>query len=414
MDAAARTTTEPESTAAKRRRTGQQHKASGVSSGEVAVAIPDTHAVSDAAATAPSDDFAGRVRAAHVALEVTGAKEESREFLIAVRIKAGAREFIKKTAEDAGLRSLPGLFLVSVERPRKAATNLQHTPKESSSPRAQTTPATVAPPGGRASVALVVSGEEEKGKVDSEGVDVVDPAVDPLQADDVLWYAGTAASIAMIRKIPGLAPYATDQVDKLNANSQERRLIQAVVAKTGPLVGKSIRDIKFRSRYNAVVLAVHREGVRVHARIGDVVLHPGDVLLLDAGPDFHRRRVTAEAVSRSCPSSRTPRPAVTTSRPGPGHRRRHDRLYTAGVTELIIAAIFAAGIMIACGALSEQEARDAIKWDVIVTIAAAFGMSKALQNSGVAGAVAEKLVRLAELSGTGEEVCWWRCTWRLS
>jgi Trk K+ transport system NAD-binding subunit len=36
-------------------------------------------------------------------------------------------------------------------------------------------------------------------------------------------------------------------------------------------VGKSIRDIKFRSRYNAVVLAVHREGVRVHARVGDVV-----------------------------------------------------------------------------------------------------------------------------------------------
>jgi Trk K+ transport system NAD-binding subunit len=46
--------------------------------------------------------------------------------------------------------------------------------------------------------------------------------------------------------------------------------------------GKSIRDIRFRSRYNAVVLAVHREGVRVHARVGDVVLHPGDVLLLDA------------------------------------------------------------------------------------------------------------------------------------
>ena len=357
--------------------------------------------MSDAAATAPSDDFAGRVRAAHVALEVTGAKEESREFLIAVRIKAGAREFIKKTAEDAGLRSLPGLFLVSVERPRKAATNLQHTPKESSSPRAQTTPATVAPPAEVASVALVVSGEEEKGKVDSEGVDVVDPAVDPLQADDVLWYAGTAASIAMIRKIPGLAPYATDQVDKLNANSQERRLIQAVVAKTGPLVGKSIRDIKFRSRYNAVVLAVHREGVRVHARIGDVVLHPGDVLLLDAGPDFHREAGhsgSGFALVSVLEDSAPPRLRLLV--PVLVIAVAMIVFYTAGVTELIIAAIFAAGIMIACGALSEQEARDAIKWDVIVTIAAAFGMSKALQNSGVAGAVADKLVRLAELSGT--------------
>ena len=76
-------------------------------------------------------------------------------------------------------------------------------------------------------------------------------------------------------------------------------------------------------------------------------------------------------------------------------------VYTAGATELLVAAVFAAAIMIACGALSEQEARDAIKWDVIVTIAAAFGMSKALQNSGVAGIVAQRLVRLAEISGTG-------------
>ena len=118
---------------------------------------------------------------------------------------------------------------------------------------------------------------------------VVDPSDDALCEDDVLWYAGNAGSVASLRKIPGLAPYSADQVDKLSGvNSQERRLIQAVVAKTGPLVGKSIREMKFRTRYNAVVLAVHREGARVHARIGDVVLHPGDVLLLDAGPDFQR------------------------------------------------------------------------------------------------------------------------------
>ena len=33
-----------------------------------------------------------------------------------MRIKGGARNFIKKTADEAGLRALPGLFLVSIER----------------------------------------------------------------------------------------------------------------------------------------------------------------------------------------------------------------------------------------------------------------------------------------------------------
>jgi hypothetical protein len=61
-----------------------------------------------------------------------------------------------------------------------------------------------------------------------------------------------------------LADLLTNLLTNLLSNS-------TCTAATGPLVGKSIRDIKFRSRYNAVVLAVHREGVRVHARVGDVV-----------------------------------------------------------------------------------------------------------------------------------------------
>ena len=185
-------------------------------------------------------------------------------------------------------------------------------------------------------------------------------------------------------------------------NSQERRLIQAVVAKTGPLVGKSIREMKFRTRYNAVVLAVHREGARVHARIGDVVLHPGDVLLLDAGPDFQREAGhsgSGFALVSVLEDSAPPRLRLLV--PVLVIAVAMIAVYTAGATELLVAAVFAAAIMIACGALSEQEARDAIKWDVIVTIAAAFGMSKALQNSVVAWIIAPRLVRLAEISGTG-------------
>ena len=142
----------------------------------------------------------------------------------------------------------------------------------------------------------------------------------------------------------------------------------------------------------------------MHARIGDVILHPGDVLLLDAGPDFHREAVNNSgsgfALVSVLEDSAPPRLRLLV--PVLIIAVAMIAVYTAGVTELLVAAIFAASIMIACGALSEQEARDAIKWDVIVTIAAAFGMSKALQNSGVAGIIAKTLVDLAEKSGTGD------------
>lgn len=57
--------------------------------------------------------------------------------------------------------------------------------------------------------------------------------------------------------------------------------------------------------------------------------------------------------------------------------------------------------MIALGILSEQEARDAVNWEVYVTIAAAFGIGTALVNSGVAGAVANFLVTVGTSVGEG-------------
>ena len=280
--------------------------------------------------------------------------EDAKEFLIGVQIEDTARQFIGKSAIEAGLRTLPKLFLVSIERGVYDASNVL----------------------------------QEELTID---------VTEQLQPGDILWYAGSAVAVSSLRKIPGLTTLGSDQASKLSSSNQDRRLVQAVVAKNGPLVGKSIRDMKFRTRYNAVVLAVHREGQRVHAKMGEVVLHAGDVLLLDAGPDLVREGFALVSILED---SAPPRlsllvPAITCA-------VAMIALYTFGVMSLLVAAIFASGVMIASGALSQQEARDAIKWDVIITIAAAFGLSKALQNSGVASFMAEQLVKLGTATNTGE------------
>ena len=53
-----------------------------------------------------------------------------------------------------------------------------------------------------------------------------------------------------------------------------------------PLVGQTIRDRRFRTVYNAVVIAVARSGERLRQKIGDIVLRPGDTLLLEARPSL--------------------------------------------------------------------------------------------------------------------------------
>lgn len=63
-------------------------------------------------------------------------------------------------------------------------------------------------------------------------------------------------------------------------------LVQVTLLKTSELVGQNIRKANFRSRFNAAVLAVKRHSGREPGRLGDVVLQPGDILILSAPPDF--------------------------------------------------------------------------------------------------------------------------------
>jgi di/tricarboxylate transporter len=55
----------------------------------------------------------------------------------------------------------------------------------------------------------------------------------------------------------------------------------------------------------------------------------------------------------------------------------------AGLASLFASAAVASAVMLLTGCLSGDAARKAVKWDVLVTIAAAFGISTALEKTGV-------------------------------
>ena len=274
------------------------------------------------------------------------------DFTCPVRvIPGGAVE--GKTLAAAGLRGLPGLFLTAVQK-----------------------------------------AGEEKDAVAAPGADYV------LTGDDVLWYAGDAAGISSLRRIPGITS-ENKQVDKLKLHKTDRRLVQAVVAIGSPLTNRQIRDVRFRTQFDAVIIAVQRSGGRIQAKIGDIVLQAGDVLLLDTGSSFLRLYKSDPAFALVSEIENSAPPQFDKLLPACGTALLMVIITVSGVLDLFVAALLASGVMLLFGCLTQDAARSAVNWNVITTIAAAFGISAAMENTGVANAIATTLVGAASGVGAG-------------
>lgn len=222
------------------------------------------------------------------------------------------------------------------------------------------------------------------------------PAVRPnekLQPHDRLVFVGVIDTVKDLQKIRGLMP-VTDQVFKLDSPRAERCLIEAVVSNTCRLVGTTIRAGQFRSVYNAVVIAAARNGERIKGKIGDIILQPGDTLLLETRPSFLEQQ-------------RNSRDFFLISEVADSNPPRHDRAWIAliilalmviSVTlqwlSLLEAALAAAGIMITTRCLQIASARRSVDWQVLIVIAASLALGQALQNTGTAAHIAHIVLKI--------------------
>jgi di/tricarboxylate transporter len=268
---------------------------------------------------------------------------DPRQYTVEMLVEPGSA-LVGQTIEGAGLRHLPGLFLVEIDR-------------------------------------------------DGEVLPAVAPR-ERLRGNDRLVFAGVVESVVDLQKIRGLKP-ATNQVFKLDAPRAERCLIEAVVSNSCPLVGRTIRESRFRTVYNAAVIAVARNGERVQKKIGDIVVQVGDTLLLEGHPSFldqHRNSRDFFLVSR-----------VEKSEP-----LRHERAWAAlailagmvvaaaaGWLSMLNAALLAAALMVLTRCCSGTAARQSVDVEVLLVIAASFGMGQAMHVSGAAGVIATALIGTA-------------------
>ncbi len=276
---------------------------------------------------------------------------QRREYLAELLVQPDC-PLIGQTVQAAGLRHLPSLFLVEINR-------------------------------------------------HAEVVTPVTPS-DILHSGDRLVFSGVVETIVDLEKIPGLVPVADLTYDVSPAARHRRNLTEVVLSRTCPLIGTTVREGGFRQRYNAAIIAVHRNGARLTNKIGDIVLEPGDTLLLQTRGNFAR-------------TYRDSRDFYLVS-DVEGSPRRHDRAPLAailamsliawlcltsyfrmrglfpGIASTGFAAITIAGLMTASRCLTIDTARSSINLPLLITIGAALGLARALEQSGAAGSIAAGII----------------------
>ncbi len=270
-------------------------------------------------------------------------QEEAREYLAEVEVAADA-PMVGRTVEQAGLRSLPGLFLVEIHR---------H---------------------GDSRVIRPVAPESR------------------LQAGDHLVFTGDASSVTDIAQLAGLDP-VDSQVPPW------RRVFEVVISHRSRLVGLTVRDAEFRRRFGAAILAVHRAGERIEGRIGDIVLRPGDTLMLSAAPGFRKAWQDSTMFYMVSERSEEERP-----------RYRKAPLAMVAIAGMVLIPAFtdvsllvsgmgALFFMLATRCISGRAARQAVNWSVLVLIGSAIGVATALERSGAAGVLGQSLLAVTEPLG---------------
>jgi di/tricarboxylate transporter len=276
-------------------------------------------------------------------------EEKTREFVLQLKI-TNEYPHIEKTIEEAGLRHLQGLFLFQIQRNNQIIAPTKPTQK--------------------------------------------------LKLGDRLFFTGLPKTILELQKTPGLELLKDSIFDLKQYDASMVRPYEAVISASSPLIGKNVRNSKFREQYNAVIIAIHRNGTRIKKKIGDIILQSGDTLLLLAERDFYRQWYASNdfyLISQSEVVPSKPRWQVFVSVTSLGLLLF---LMILKLLPMVVAAGLAVILILATRTLSAYEIRQSIDFRVLIIIASAFGIAEGLRSSGVAEFIAQAIVLAGESLGS--------------
>lgn len=264
--------------------------------------------------------------------------EKSRDYIVETQIKKHSG-LIGKTIEEADLRDLSGLYLAEIIRDRK----------------------TIAP----------VSPDEI------------------LQKDDLLIFAGKPETITdLIRAESGLSFPAISKINK----QEKIHVIEVVIPYNSSLTRSTVKESNFRGKYDAAIVAIHRNGEKVSGKIGNISLKAGDILLIVAGEDFNKRTENSEDIYVISKLHEIQDIGFIRSSLILGGTLSAIILAATGVAPLFHSLLVLLCIIAFMGIISLPEIKNNLDVNIVFIAAFAIAIGKALIKTGTADMLANSLL----------------------
>ena len=235
-------------------------------------------------------------------------------------------------------------------------------------------------------------------QIERSGARLLVPLQDPLLRDgDILLVQGSSQNILKAREALNLEAIPEWKFEELRRDSQA--MIEVTLSPGSHMVGKTLKQTDFRAHYGLTVLAIQHGGKSIVSNLADLPLEFGDALLIQGPEDriAHLRR-DAEFIILETPPMETKR---TKKAP-------LAVLILVGVLFVVsfrilhvsIAMLIGSMLMVLTGVMNMEEAYDSIEWKSVFLIAGMLPMGIAMQNSGTALFLAQKIVELVGDWGT--------------
>lgn len=226
---------------------------------------------------------------------------------------------------------------------------------------------------------------------DGKSITPVHPEENLLNGD-VLFFSGNTQALSTLLGNSGLS------IRNNPGKYKALNFTEAVIPSNSDLIGKKVKRSDFRNRFNASIVAVHRDGKRLTGSIGELEFTAGDFLLLVIGEGTARFNLQKDLLLLKLPS--------TDNEPRPWWMKMSGMaaiiLLLAGIAEiipLITSCLIILSFFIFLKFLPRQQVLQEIDLGLLLILVSSVAIGTAMDRSGAGQWVAAGLIKTAESLG---------------